>query len=267
MDSEQLMQAYNEFERKTIGSLDGKVIATPELVKFVSDDEYGSYISYFDLTEETAPAAILREKAYFLEKGVSVEWKTYSTDSPRNIGQLLTAQGFIAQEPESFMVLPLSQARAQAASQKQAMALEQSQKRFQCVEVTDATGIKDAISVQQQVWGEDLSGQYRHLLSLKTHSPDDISIFVIYQDGQPVTSAWVIFNANSPFAGIWGGSTLEAYRGRGFYSLLLNHRIALAHARGKKYLIIDASKMSRPIVEKHGFQYVATTTPYLLQAV
>lgn len=266
MDIEQLMSTYNEFERKNIGSLGGKVIATPELVKFVSDDDYGSYISYFELTKESAPTAISREKAYFSEKGVSVEWKTYSTDSPSNIGQLLSEQGFVAQEPESFMVLPLSQERAQTASEQLNRSLQQSQEDFQLVEVFDAQGIKDAIAVQQQVWKEDLPGQYQHLLSLKTHCPNDISIYVIYQDGQPVTSAWVIFNTNSPFAGIWGGSTLEAYRGKGFYSLLLNKRIAKAYSQDKKYLIIDASPMSRPIVEKHGFQYVATTTPYLLQA-
>jgi GNAT superfamily N-acetyltransferase len=265
LDIEQIMCAYNEFERKSIGSLDGKVIATPELVKFVSDDDYGSYISYFELTKETAPAAISREKAYFLEKGVSVEWKTYSTDSPSNIGQLLTDQGFVAQEPESFMVLLLSEERAQVANKELKNSL-QSQEDVQLVEVFDAQGIKDAIAVQQQVWSEDLSGQYRHLLSLKTQCPNDIAIYVIYHNGQPVTSAWVIFNASSPFAGIWGGSTLEAYRGKGFYSLLLNKRIAQAYSKDKKYLIIDASPMSRPIVEKHGFQYVATTTPYVLQA-
>ncbi|WP_245688514.1 GNAT family N-acetyltransferase [Vibrio sonorensis] len=110
--------------------------------------------------------------------------------------------------------------------------------------------------------GGDLEWQYNALLNLVTESPEAVSIYVVYQDGKPVTSAWLTFNGDSPFAGIWGGSTLEEYRGRGYYSSLLNKRIEEAKARGKQYLIIDASEMSRPIVEKHGFKLVAQTTGY-----
>ncbi len=74
------------------------------------------------------------------------------------------------------------------------------------------------------------------LVSLKQHAPDSVSIYVVYVDDQPVTSAWIIFNGSSPFAGIWGGSTIEAFRGNGYYSLLLNKRIEEAKSRGVKYL-------------------------------
>ncbi|GAL16049.1 hypothetical protein JCM19233_7071 [Vibrio astriarenae] len=84
----------------------------------------------------------------------------------------------------------------------------------------------------------------------------------MYVDNLPVTSAWLTFNGSSPFAGIWGGSTVKEHRGKGFYSLLLNKRIAEAKSRGAKYLIIDASDMSQPIVAKRGFEVVATTTGY-----
>ncbi|MFC5079754.1 hypothetical protein ACFPCW_18830 [Vibrio thalassae] len=46
---------------------------------------------------------------------------------------------------------------------------------------------------------------------------------------------------------------MKAFRGKGFYSQLLNKRIAEAKSRGMKYLTIDASDMSKPIVEKRGF--------------
>lgn len=100
------------------------------------------------------------------------------------------------------------------------------------------------------------------MFKLKQQEPGSISIYVIYVDDHPVTSAWLTFNGNSPFAGIWGGSTVKAFRGKGFYSQLLNKRIAEAKSRGMKYLTIDASEMSKPIVEKRGFKVVATTTGY-----
>ncbi|MFB9135277.1 GNAT family N-acetyltransferase [Vibrio olivae] len=99
-------------------------------------------------------------------------------------------------------------------------------------------------------------------MSIKEQSPDSVSIYVVYVNGQPVTSAWLTFNGNSPFAGIWGGSTIKEFRGNGYYSLLLNKRISEAKLKGVKYLIIDASDMSKPIVSKRGFEVVATTTGY-----
>ncbi|MCQ1060079.1 GNAT family N-acetyltransferase [Photobacterium sp. ZSDE20] len=253
MDTLDVMHAYNEHERKTIKPVNGKVIETDEVVKFVSDNAEGSYVSFFSVAEDNAKSVIEREKAFFTERGLTFEWKTYSTDSPHNIGERLLESGFVQEEAESFMALELS------------TAVERQLDDRQFIEVSDAKGIRDAVSVQDQVWGGNYDWQYTYLLNVKTQSPDEISIYVVYDDGKPVTSAWIVFNGDSPFAGIWGGSTIPGYRGRGHYSLLLNKRINEAKARGKQYLIIDASEMSRPIVEKHGFVLISKTTPYIFQ--
>ena len=253
MNTMDVMHAYNEHERKVINAIGGKAISTDGVIKFVSDNPEGSYISYFSLTAQSAQAAIEKEMAYFGALGKPFEWKTYSTDEPSQIGELLLINGFEQEESESFMALDLL-----AASER-----EVDESRI--VEVTDAQGIRDAVSVQEHVWGGNYDWQYAHLLNMKTQTPDELSIYVVYDDGKPVTSAWIVYNGESPFAGIWGGSTIAEYRGRGHYSLLLNKRINEAKKRGKQYLIIDASEMSRPIVEKHGFVFVSTTTPYVYQ--
>jgi hypothetical protein len=41
------------------------------------------------------------------------------------------------------------------------------------------------------------------------------------------------------------------------------HRAGLAVAAGFRYLQVDASADSRPILERLGFAVVATTTPYI----
>ncbi|WCE30827.1 GNAT family N-acetyltransferase [Vibrio sp. SCSIO 43137] len=250
MNIAKIMHDYNLFERKELNAFNGEQVCEAELVKFVCDDTYGSYISFFSFSEQVAEQRIAQQVDYFKQRGLKFEWKTYSTDLPENMGDLLLAKGFTQEETESFMVLDLATAE------------ERTFNEFALTEATDSKGIRDAIDVQQQVWGGDLEWQYNYLLKLKIHSPQAVSIYVVYVDGKPVTSAWLTFNGNSPFAGIWGGSTVEEYRGRGYYSLLLNKRIAEAKERGKQYLIIDASEMSRPIVEKHGFKLVAKTTGY-----
>ena len=69
------------------------------------------------------------------------------------------------------------------------------------------------------------------------------------------------------FASLWGGSTLEAYRGRGIYRALVARRAALARDAGSAYLQVDASDMSRPILERLGFVALTTTTPYVFEPV
>ena len=65
------------------------------------------------------------------------------------------------------------------------------------------------------------------------------------------------------FAGIWGGSTLPDYRGRGIYRALVAARASSAVERGIRFIHSDCTDMSRPILERSGLQAVTTTTPYV----
>jgi GNAT superfamily N-acetyltransferase len=65
------------------------------------------------------------------------------------------------------------------------------------------------------------------------------------------------------FAGIWGGSTLPEWRGRGIYRALTAARARAVLADGVRYINSDCTVMSRPILERSGLVAVTTTTPYL----
>lgn len=253
MNKQEVTRIYNEYERKgsTLGGY--TKIVTPELVKFVSDTQYGSFISFFELNDENIDSAIEREISYFTERDLSFEWKVYDTDLPISIDKKLISHGFEKGESESFMALSLHDLAMMDVDNDA------------CVEVSDEQGIKDAISIQEQVWGGDFSGQLAQLINAKKSAPDDLTIYVIYENDLPVASGWIVYTRNSPFAGIWGGSTLKEYRSKGYYSALLHKRINDAIKRDIQYLIIDASDMSKPIVEKYGFQFIAKTTPYTLR--
>jgi hypothetical protein len=43
-------------------------------------------------------------------------------------------------------------------------------------------------------------------------------------DGQVVSAGWLVFRPGTDFAGLWGGSTLRAWRGQGIYRSLVAHR-------------------------------------------
>lgn len=249
MDILEIIRAYNKYERENNNLSSGEMIVTPELVKFVSNETYGSYISFFKFDSSNTDEYIEKEIQYFNDAASNFEWKIYCTDSPSNLASGLLRYGFVQAETESLMVLDLA-----------AVSIATPHQGF--VEVNDEQGIRDAIAVQKEVWGGDFEWHYRYLLKLKAESPESISIYVVYVDGKPVASAWITFTPESPFAGIWGGSTTKEYRGQGFYTLLLEKRISEAKLRGRKYLFIEASDMSKPIVEKHGFNIVTKATGY-----
>ncbi|MBD1558133.1 GNAT family N-acetyltransferase [Vibrio sp. S9_S30] len=250
MNKKVVLTQYNQFERININLTGYQRHQTEEVVRLVSESTHGSLISYFHLSDANVDAAIDAQVNYFKTIQRNVEWKVYDFDSPSDMGERLENKGFVADDPESFMVLDLDAIE------------DQLPVSGSVVEVSDEAGIRDAVTVQEAVWKTDLSGHFDYLSNFKRTQPDQITIYVVYDNNEPVSSGWITYNGDSPFAGIWGGSTLEAYRGKGCYTALLHQRINDAKRRGIRYLTIDASDMSKPIVEKHGFQQLAVTTPF-----
>ena len=78
----------------------------------------------------------------------------------------------------------------------------------------------------------------------------------------PIAAGRVEFHAGTDFASLWGGGTSPAWRGRGVFRSLVADRAILASAKGFRYLLVDASPVSRPILERLGFVELATTTPF-----
>ena len=225
---------------------------TPDLVKFVSNRELGSCISFSNIPAEALDQTIKTEIDYFNQLKLNFTWHSYSTDKPSILGERLAAHGFTLESSASLMVLDLSSVP------------DSSLLLDMCIEVSDKKGIQEAITVQKKVWGRECQTQASQLIRLKEESPEQIYIYVVYQGNKPVSSAWLMCNPDSPFGSIWAGSTLKEHRGKGFYTMLLAKRIQDAKAKGLKFLTIHATNMSQPIVEKYGFTKVAGYIAYQL---
>ena len=83
----------------------------------------------------------------------------------------------------------------------------------------------------------------------------DGSTFLAFVDGEPVAAAYAAYTPLGLL--LFGGGTLPRARGRGAYRALVAARAREAAARGTPALVTHAGKMSRPILEKLGFQPVA----------
>ncbi len=94
-------------------------------------------------------------------------------------------------------------------------------------------------------------------------SPGTVSMVVAMADDMPVCGARMELHPGTEFASLWGGGTVPAWRGRGIYRALVAHRAKIAAEHGYRYLQVDASDQSRPILQRLGFAALSTTTPYV----
>ncbi len=93
--------------------------------------------------------------------------------------------------------------------------------------------------------------------------PRPVEAVVAVAGDTAISAGRVEFPEDSDFASLWGGGTLPDWRGRGVFRSLVAYRARLARERGYRYLQVDASADSSPILRRLGFAELARTTPFI----
>ncbi|MEU7472628.1 GNAT family N-acetyltransferase [Streptomyces sp. NPDC044984] len=200
-----------------------------------------------------ADVVIAEQIAHFTGLGREFEWKLYGHDRPADLGQRLAAAGFVPEPAETLMVGEVA-----------GLALDaEPPEGVRIVPVTDRAGVDLMAEAQAKAFGTDVSRFRRYLLDRLTADPGTVVAVVALAGGEPVSAARMELVPGTPFAGLWGGGTVPRWRGRGIYRALVAHRARVAADRGYRYLQVDASSQSRPILERLGFTPLTTTTPYV----
>lgn len=209
-----------------------------------------------DLAAGELRALVDRTIAFFAGAGRWFEWKTFDHDTGDLIPLLLAAGA----EPEEHESLVLGDASRLATEPVLPPGLTMRQ-------VTEAVDLERIAAMESVVWGEDWSWLVADLESRLTDTTQPATIFVVEDptaDHRVVSAAWLVPLVGTSVAGLWGGSTLAEYRGRGIYRALVARRAQLAVELGYPVLQVDASEDSRPILEHLGLSVVGGTTPYIL---
>jgi GNAT superfamily N-acetyltransferase len=126
----------------------------------------------------------------------------------------------------------------------------------------DQAGVDALVQVHDEVFGGNHRAIGATVLTGLGSAPPSVAAVVAMAGGSPISSGRVEFPNGADFATIWGGGTLSAWRGRGVFRALVAYRAALALQRGYRYLQVDASAESRPILLRLGFVELAKTTPF-----
>ncbi|MBG0738431.1 GNAT family N-acetyltransferase [Paeniglutamicibacter antarcticus] len=248
MNKDTVLAAFNEQIRRRS---ERSCASERSVVGHIGDDWAG--VTFSDLAEATADAAIAAEVDRFAGAGRHWEWKHYSYDQPADLPRRLLAAGLTAEPAETLLVAEMSDLELN-------LRLPAGVELFP---VVDAQGAAAVVAVHDQVFGGDHSAIGRLLLAGLADDCETVAGVVAMADGIPVAAGRVEFQPGTDFASIWGGGTVPAWRGQGVFRALVAYRAALAADRGFRYVQVDASAQSRPILQRLGFVELATTTPFM----
>lgn len=257
LDARELLAAYDAQLRARLdqGLPERAVVQWDGPVMRISGLYTGGFVEYRDLgglTGDDLDALIARQRDHFAVLGHEFEWKTRGHDLPEDLPQRLIAAGLEPEDRETVMIgLAADHADAHP-TLPEGVTLR---------ETRSPDDFRRIAEMKSVVWGTDM-GWIADMLTTESGS-SDLKVYVAEADGRVVSAAWIRFVPGTDFAGLWGGSTLKEYRGRGLYRALISVRAVDAIACGHKYLQVDASDDSRPILERLGFVAVTTTTPYI----
>lgn len=247
MKIEEIRELYDQEQRREPEDPAMRREVTGPVVRLVSLHDRRSCVIYSRLSSDNAEAAIEEQIDYFNAIGHGFEWKVYSHDAPPDLKERLIARGFALDETEAILVLDLQELPAALASPP----------RHKVRRVTDASGLRDLLAVHQAVWGDDTMGLEERLTRELRDQPDRTSCYVAYVDGVAASAARLNVDPKRQFASLWGGSTVPAYRKQGLFTSLVAVRAQEARQRGARFLTVDARPMSRPILERLGFQLLS----------
>ncbi|MEW9550200.1 GNAT family N-acetyltransferase [Nonomuraea sp. NPDC050783] len=252
MDRDEVLHLFERcFRREARPDAAGAVVERAgRVVRQSGPEPCWNGVLWSDLDERTADEAIAEQIRHFGALGRRFEWKLYGHDRPADLDRRLLAAGFTAEPAETLMI---------AETERIAVPVVEPD-GVRLVPVTGPEGVELVAGVHERVFG-DSRVHIRERLTAQLAAGDVVAVVAMAGD-VPISAARMDLHPGTEFASLWGGGTTPEWRGRGVYRALVAYRARAALARGYRYLQVDASSESRPILERLGFAALATTTPY-----
>ncbi|HUR57344.1 MAG TPA: GNAT family N-acetyltransferase [Opitutaceae bacterium] len=251
MDPAQIFQRYRDEKRGA--ALEGfDLTLTPHLSRYTPHHPTAeAFVMFADLPPGQEAALLKAELDRLGKLGRRFEWKVHEFDRPTGLKALLEARGFDCTEPEAFMVLP-TQAWSRQGRVPPGVRVDA---------IVDDRGLRDVIALQHALFQENFAWLFENYSRALRRTPPAAAMYCAYAGHEPIGTGWIDFPEKTSFAELHGGAVLPGHRGQGVFSALVDQRVRDARARGYDFLAVDAAPMSRPILERQGFQHICWTYP------
>ena len=268
------LAAYDEQIRARITAAEiaaGRADRSGPVIRKIFPGERG-LITYRDLAGLTGTVLddfIALQRGHFARLGIEAEWKYHSHDRPADLPERLAAAGFVPEDTETLLIgesARLAAGPGTGAGTGTGTGPGPDPGRMAGVtlrEVTKRADLERIRDMEQAVWGDD-HDRLPGVLGRGLTDPDDPCVVVAAEAGrQLVCAGWIRFHRGTDFASLWGGSTLPRWRRRGIYRATVAYRARLAASRGFRFIQVDASPDSKPVLARLGMAPVATTIPFV----
>jgi GNAT superfamily N-acetyltransferase len=256
-----LLVQYDKDLRLRISYPEARKEITNDVVRILRKAPGMNVVAFTFANEATLHDVIHHEVDYFTPLQQPFTWKVYDHDLLPTLKDELLSHGFQHDDdPADVMVLDVKNAPDGLFEPATIVpgAKQSGKTDIRCIDTID--GLKDIIHVLDNVWGGH-NTWVNERLGMHLDVPGYLSVYAAYVNNQPASIAWTYF-PRGQFATLFAGSTIAAYRRQGLYTSLLATRLREIRARGYRYAVVEAGAMSKPIVAKHGFQYLTTVYDY-----
>ena len=250
MNKNSILIKYDKDLRLRIAYPEARKEITDDVVQFTRQAPGMNFVSFTFANEQKLDRVIESTVEHFVPMNQPFTWKVYEHDRLPSLRDKLASFGFVSDEGDPVMLLNVKDPRSNGRESTEANVRR----------ITSRDGLKDIVHVLDGVYGGKNDWVYDRL---GTHLmvPGYLSVYAAYVEDQPASIAWTYF-PRGQFATLFGGTTLAEHRGRGLYTNLLAVRLKEIRERGYSFAVVETGAMSKPIVEKHGFQHLTTVYDY-----
>lgn len=257
INAAELLQAYDQQLRGDSETPSAVSVTRHGALRLVTFDGGRGFVTYRDLPPVDAEQIrhLVADAVAHFEADraiVRIEWKTRGHDHAPGLHEALVANGFAPEDPESIML-------GEAGLLDMDVALPAG---LTLRTVKAEKDVRSMSAMQDVAFGDPVSDAMANALLRRLSLDDGMELWVAEAAGEIVSAGRLEPVAGTSFAGIWGGATLEHWRGRGIYRALTVARARSALRMGKTLIHSDSTDYSRPILERAGLTKVSTTTPY-----
>jgi len=211
-------------------------------------------IAFSALSRDDADRVIAEQAAHYRALGANVEWTAYAHDAPEDLLPRLERHGFELGPREAVVVLD-------ARIQRQWI---DAPAPYRVEAVRSPRELSAFAAAAEQIFGADQTPVVRELEARLLERSSQHVAYVAFVGNEVAAVGRLHTHPESQFAGLYGGGTLEAYRGRGLYRAMVARRARDAARAGAHYLRVDALPTSQPILERLGFELLTYLWPCVL---